>query len=108
MTINKNMLYQRLMFIKYHLEHLERVSAIQREGFVGTDKAAAAESYLRRTIEAMFDIGRHIMAKSGALELAQEYKALAKSLKDYRVIDEELGHKMVKIAGYRNRMVLCR
>jgi len=105
MAINKNMIKQRLMFMKEYLGHLERLSAMPREEFIGTDYAAAAESYLRRILEAMFDIGRHIMAKSGSFELAQEYKSIAKGLKDYKVVDEKLGDRMVKIAGYRNRMV---
>jgi uncharacterized protein YutE (UPF0331/DUF86 family) len=53
----------------------------------------------------MFDIGRHILAKSGSVELAQEYKSIAKGLKELEVVDENLGETMIRIAGYRNRMV---
>lgn len=40
---------------------------------------AAAESYLRRSLEALFDIGRHILAKKFAFP-ATEYKEIAKGL----------------------------
>jgi len=103
--LNKTLINQRLTFIKEYVGHLERLSRIPKKDFIGSDHCAAAESYLRRTLEAMFDIGRHIVAKSGAVELAHEYKSIAQGLIKYSVVDEELGEKMVKIAGYRNRMV---
>ena len=99
------MINQRLTFISDYCNKMERLSALSEDEFIGSDKAAAAESYLRRSIEAMFDIGRHILAKSGTVELAQEYKSIAKGLKKLEVVDENLGETMIRIAGYRNRMV---
>jgi len=103
--LNKTMINQRLTFISGYCNKMERLSALSEDEFIGSDKAAAAESYLRRSIEAMFDIGRHILAKSGTVELAQEYKSIAKGLKKLEVVDENLGETMIRIAGYRNRMV---
>ena len=40
---------------------------------------AAAESYLRRSLEALFDIGRHILVKKFAFP-ATEYKEIARGL----------------------------
>jgi uncharacterized protein YutE (UPF0331/DUF86 family) len=99
------MINQRLIFISDYCNKMERLSVLSEDEFIGSDKAAAAESYLRRSIEAMFDIGRHILAKSGTVELAQEYKSIAKGLKKLEVVDENLGETMIRIAGYRNRMV---
>jgi len=65
---------------------------------------AAAESYLRRSLEALFDIGRHILAKSFAFP-ATEYKEIARGLQDKKILDEEEAELMRKMAGYRNRMV---
>jgi uncharacterized protein YutE (UPF0331/DUF86 family) len=103
--LNKTMINQRLIFISDYCNKMERLSVLSEDEFIGSDKAAAAESYLRRSIEAMFDIGRHILAKSGTVELAQEYKSIAKGLKKLEVVDENLGETMIRIAGYRNRMV---
>lgn len=65
---------------------------------------AAAESYLRRSLEALFDIGRHILAKRFAFP-ATEYKEIAKGLSDRKVIVGTEAEWMRKMAGYRNRMV---
>ena len=64
----------------------------------------AAESCLRRSLEALFDIGRHIAAKSFG-EGVTEYKEIAGTLKRHDVISEEGLILMRKLAGYRNRLV---
>ena len=62
------------------------------------------ESYLRKSLEAVFDIGRHILAKSyGFKEI--EYKTIARELGNRKIISEELSEVLIKMAGYRNRMV---
>jgi uncharacterized protein YutE (UPF0331/DUF86 family) len=65
---------------------------------------AAAESYLRRCIEALLDLGRHILAKGFAVA-ATEYKEIGGRLTEERVLTAEQGLLLRKIAGYRNRMV---
>jgi uncharacterized protein YutE (UPF0331/DUF86 family) len=72
--------------------------------FADRHKIAAAESYLRRAFEALFDIGRHILAKRFAYPAA-EYKEIAKGLSDKGVLVEKETELMRKMAGYRNRMV---
>ena len=66
---------------------------------------AAAESYLRRSLEAIFDAGRHVVAKTGPLSMAAEYKAIARALSDRGFVDRPLGDTLIKMAGYRNRLV---
>jgi uncharacterized protein YutE (UPF0331/DUF86 family) len=62
------------------------------------------ESYLRRSLEAVFDIGRHILAKTqGFKEI--EYKTIAKELGERGIISKELSDSLYVMAGYRNRMV---
>ncbi|MEW6081704.1 MAG: DUF86 domain-containing protein [Bacillota bacterium] len=68
-------------------------------------KTGATESYLRRSLEAIFDIGRHILAKTACLDLAAEYKAIARGLMENKIVDDALGERLLKMAGYRNRMV---
>jgi uncharacterized protein YutE (UPF0331/DUF86 family) len=67
-------------------------------------RVAAAESYLRRALEALFDIGRHILAKRFAYP-GTEYKDIAKGLSDKGILVEKEAESMRKMAGYRNRMV---
>jgi uncharacterized protein YutE (UPF0331/DUF86 family) len=66
--------------------------------------AGAAESFLRRGIEALLDIGRHILAKGFAIAVT-EYKEIGVQLVKHGVLGNEDGKRMRRIAGYRNRMV---
>ena len=63
-----------------------------------------AESCLRRSLEALLDVGRHLIAKLAATGVA-EYKAVARSLGEHGVLDAPTVDLLVKLAGYRNRMV---
>lgn len=64
----------------------------------------AAESYLRRSLEALLDIGRHLLAK-GFGEAASEYKKIASKLREQDVLTEVEVEILYNLAGYRNRMV---
>lgn len=64
---------------------------------------AAAESYLRRALEALLDLGRHILAKALA-ERTLEYKQIAVALRRAGVLDEACSDVLVDMAGYRNRL----
>jgi uncharacterized protein YutE (UPF0331/DUF86 family) len=64
---------------------------------------AAAESYLRRALEALLDLGRHVLAK-GLGEEALEYKQIALVLRRAGVVGVEYGDVLVEMAGYRNRL----
>ncbi|HJS17418.1 MAG TPA: DUF86 domain-containing protein [Anaerolineales bacterium] len=63
-----------------------------------------AESCLRRALEALFDMGRHISAK-GFGEAVTEYKEIALALKRHDVVSVGELSLMQKLAGYRNRLV---
>jgi len=67
------------------------------------DTVAAAESYLRRSLEALFDVGRHILGKGFGVPVA-EYKQVARDLADRGVISAVYLNLMVNMAGYRNRL----
>ncbi len=65
---------------------------------------AAAESHLRRALEALLDLGRHVLVKRFARATA-EYKQIAVVLTEVGVLDPRLGRMLTELAGYRNRMV---
>lgn len=52
----------------------------------------------------MFDIGRHITAKTAGKGIV-EYKEIVSSLLDNGVITKKLAEKLRLMAGYRNRLV---
>ena len=64
----------------------------------------AAESCLRRALEALMDLGRHILAK-GFGHGVSEYREIATGLVEATVLGPALGDKLRTLAGYRNRMV---
>jgi len=65
---------------------------------------AAGESFLRRTLEALLDLGRHVLAKGFGLPVA-EYAAIAERLGEKGVLPAETAAQLKLMAGYRNRMV---
>ena len=104
--VNKILVSQRLEMIEQWLNSLHKLAKYNHEQFILDNRnAAAAESYLRRCLEAIFDVGRHILAKTGSVEMAAEYKSIAKGLIEKKIVSTSLGNKLVNMAGYRNRMV---
>lgn len=104
--VNKQFIAQRLSLIDSFLRELYKLSALDTASFLSDKRnPTAAESFLRRTFKAVFDIGRHILAKTGYMDMATEYKAIAQGLKEAGIIDESLSKTLVQMAGYRNRLV---
>jgi uncharacterized protein YutE (UPF0331/DUF86 family) len=62
------------------------------------------ESCLRRALEALFDSGRHILAKRFASGVT-EYKQIASELQNFGVLSPAEAATLRILAGYRNRMV---
>jgi uncharacterized protein YutE (UPF0331/DUF86 family) len=65
---------------------------------------AAAESYLRRALEALLDLGRHLLAKGFGL-VVMEYKEIPQGLEQVGIPTSDEARLMREMAGYRNRMV---
>jgi len=103
--IDSKVVSQRVFWISQMTDALKDLRLEEKAAFLADrHKAAAAESYLRRALEALFDIGRHILAKKFAYP-ATEYKEIAKGLSENRVLVENEAELMRRMAGYRNRMV---
>lgn len=69
---------------------------------------AVAEHHLRRALEAMFDIAGHIISRFPYApgKRPKTIKEIARSLGDKGVMDKEFAeNRLVKMAGYRNRLV---
>ncbi|MDP2959009.1 MAG: DUF86 domain-containing protein [Longimicrobiales bacterium] len=64
----------------------------------------AAESCLRRALEALLDLGRHILAK-GFGDAPAEYRQVAERLGAQGVLDAGEAEVFGRMAGYRNRLV---
>jgi uncharacterized protein YutE (UPF0331/DUF86 family) len=64
----------------------------------------AAESCLRRALEAIFDLGRHILSK-GFGQGVTEYNQIASELEKAGVLSQDQARMLATLAGYRNRLV---
>lgn len=65
---------------------------------------AAAESYLRRALEALLDIARHVLARAFGRG-ATEYAEVARQLGDVGVVSPGQTERLVLMARCRNRLV---
>lgn len=103
--LNLDKIEKNLSIIQEYILELKELSKFSKEEFLSDKRnPASAESFLRRSLEAIFDIGRHILAKSyGFKEL--EYKEISRELGEKGVISREYANILLKMAGYRNRMV---
>jgi uncharacterized protein YutE (UPF0331/DUF86 family) len=84
--IKVRVVLDRVAWIRGMLDALRRLPASDLDVFLDDERtAAAAESYLRRAIEGLLDLGRHILAK-GFGEGLVEYKEIAAALANRGII----------------------
>lgn len=105
-SLNTSRILELLRFIENCLQELKPFTGMTKEEFLSDKKNPPfVESYLRRSLEAVFfDVGRHILSKTyGFREI--KYKAIAKELGERGIITRELSSVLQEMAGYRNRMV---
>lgn len=65
---------------------------------------ALSEHYLRLAIEALLDLGRHVIVRTG-LGVPQEYREVAKILYEKGILSIELSKRLEAMAGLRNVLV---
>ena len=103
--ISQHIISERVKWIRTMTENIRTLPLNTYDEFISDNKnIAAAESYLRRTLEALFDLGRHILAKGLGVAVT-EYKQTAAELEKKGVLDKNVMQLLLLMAGYRNRMV---
>ncbi|OGL48518.1 MAG: hypothetical protein A2161_17415 [Candidatus Schekmanbacteria bacterium RBG_13_48_7] len=103
--INESIVTNRISIISEMLTTLRELPIDDKTRFFDNKhNTAAAESYIRRSLEALFDLGRHILTKKFGVPAA-EYKEISRGLFQKNIISENESELMRKMAGYRNRMV---
>jgi len=103
-NLNIKLIEDRLGFINKSIAKLKKLSFLKEKEFLEGDTPAIAESYIRRSLEAIFDIGRHITAKTAGKGVV-EYKEITKTLGSMGVVTKGLAERLKLMAGYRNRLV---
>ncbi len=103
--LREKIIAERTSWIRKMIEGIQTLPLESYESFLSDDKnVASAESYLRRGLEALMDLGRHILAKGFGKAVA-EYKEIPRELHKKGVLNEAEAKLMRELAGYRNRMV---
>ena len=103
--LKQKVISERTRWIQDMLSGLRSLPLSKLDDFSSDPKnSASAESFLRRCLEALLDLGRHILAK-GFGKAIPEYKEIARELHHQKVLSSEEAEKLRVLAGYRNRMV---
>jgi len=103
--ISKRVVVDRISWINQMLGEIDSLPLEDYEQFT-TDKRNiwSAESCLRRALEALMDLGRHIAAK-GFGQGVTEYKEIGNTLAQMGVLSDSEALIFKTLAGYRNRMI---
>jgi len=105
LKIRARIIAERTSWIRRMLEDLRALPCTSYQAFMSDPRtSAAAESYLRRALEALLDMGRHILAK-GFGKAVVEYKEIPIKLREEGILNEIETDLLREMAGYRNRMV---
>lgn len=104
-SLNPGLIHERLDQIRISSNRLRRLVSLPKDQFIANDdNFAIAEHHLRRALEALLDIGRHIIAKKG-YGRPEDYKNIIVLMGKNGVIPMEFMIKIQGMAGYRNRLV---
>lgn len=104
-TISQRVVAERLEWVDRMLQEIQALPLEDFGSFMEDRRNVwAAESCLRRALEALLDLGRHIMAK-GFGRGVTEYKEIVTALGDSGVLLGSDVNMMRTLAGYRNRIV---
>lgn len=103
--LSKRVIGDRLAWIDKMVAEIRALPLDSYEEFAANQRDVwAAESCLRRALEALFDLGRHILAK-GFGQGVTEYKQIASELEAAGVLSRSRARLLSTLAGYRNRLV---
>ena len=103
--IRLSLVYDRVAVIDKSLNRLEQFRENTMEEFIlNSDNYAIAEHHLRISLEAVFDLGRHLLVKTG-LGKPNDYRDILILLGRNNIIPFDFLERIKGMAGYRNRLV---
>ncbi len=102
---NQKLITERMAIIQSAVKRLNRLAELPRQEFLQNEDAVdIAENRLRRALEALFDLGRHLVVKSG-LGIPQDYRSIIEKLEKGKILPADFANKIMGMAGYRNRLI---
>jgi uncharacterized protein YutE (UPF0331/DUF86 family) len=104
-VFNLSLVTDRAQTARSSLARLRQLGALSLAEFRALpDGYAVAEHHLRRALQALLDLGRHVAVKSGWGN-PSNYREILDLLERNGVMPTELAEKGRGLAGYRNRLV---
>lgn len=102
--INREVIESRIKEIRDALMKLEDFKKMSLEEYKTGHNFAASEHYLRRALEAMLEIGTHILSRLPEAK-PRVYKDIPKLLGEHNIVPKDFAEqKLVRMVGYRNRL----
>lgn len=104
--LNQEVLRARISYVEDSLQSLERFKGISYERFhSNADNFRIAFYDLHKALEAILDIGSHILSRIPGAR-PSSYKDIPRLLEKHKIIPSDFAtNQLTKMAGYRNRMV---
>ena len=103
--VDKNVVLSRVSKIRESVGRLVALAALSEKAFTSdADACAIAERHLQVAIQAVIDIGNHVVADLD-LGTPSDYKDIFVLLAKHRVVSTPLAKKLAAMAGLRNVLV---
>ena len=103
--VNRLVVADKIALVRRMIDGIRSLPLSDLQAFTADPRmVAAGDSYLRRALEALLDLGRHVLAK-GFGRAPAEYAEVARQLGEVGVLETTLAARLVLMAKYRNRMV---
>jgi len=104
-AVNLRLVKSRVADVRRSLGRLRELRKVALDRFLADpDMFAIAERHLRRLLEALFDAGRHIIARSG-LGVASDYADVPRLLAESHILSKTTALELRTLARLRNRLV---
>jgi len=104
-AISRPVVADKIGLVRRMLDAIGTLPLERFDGFSSDPRmVAAGESFLRRALEALLDLARHLLAK-GFGRAPAEYAEVARQLGELQVTHTDVTERLVLMARYRNRMV---
>lgn len=104
-SINREVIESKLKEIRDDLMKVEDFKKISLEEYKSGHNFAASEHYLRRALEAILEIGTHILSRLPGAK-PRTYKDIPRLLGEYEVVPKDFAEgKLMQMTGYRNRLI---
>lgn len=103
--INREVLESKLKEVRDDLLKLEDFKKMSLEEYKSGHNFAASEHYLRRALEAILEIGTHILSRLPGAK-PRIHKDIPRLLGEYKVVPKDFAEgKLIQMTGYRNRLI---